>query len=66
MRADPGNTGNAAIGNLDVSMTNGYILQPGEEKVVDYRPGSEELGYWWGDVASSGDNIVWIAVFHDP
>jgi len=62
MRADPGNTGNAAVGDSGVSLTNGYILKPGEALSVDYGDGSEELGYWWGDVATSGDNIVWVAV----
>lgn len=62
MRADPGNTGNAAVGDSAVSMTNGYILKPGEALTVDYGDGSEELGYWHGDAATSGDNIVWTAV----
>lgn len=62
MRADPGNTGNVAVGDSTVSMTNGYILQPGEAIDVDYGDGSEELGYWYGDTATNGNNIVWTAV----
>lgn len=62
MRADPNNTGNVAVGDLNVSMTNGYILQPGEALSVNYGNGSESLGYWWGDNATSGDNVVWTAV----
>ena len=62
MRADPGNTGNATVGDLNVAMTNGYILKPGEAISISYGEGSEELGYWWGDVATSGDNIVWTAI----
>lgn len=65
MRADPGNTGNATVGDSGVSMTNGFILKPGDAISVDYGSGSELLGYWWGDVATSGDNIIWTAVFHD-
>ena len=65
MRADPSNAGNAAVGDLNVSLTNGVILQPGESLAADYttdKGGSEELGYWWGDVAVNGDNIVWSAI----
>ena len=65
MRADPGNSGNAAVGDSTVSLTNGVILQPGESLTVDYEDGSETLSYWWGDVAVSGDNIVWTAVVKD-
>lgn len=65
IRSDPANTGLVYIGDLNVSSTNGYFLQAGEEKVIDYRPGSEELGYWWADVAVSGNNVMWIAVFYD-
>ena len=65
MRADPGNTGNVAVGDSTVSMTNGYILKPGDALGVDYGSGSELLGYWWGDDATSGDNVVWVAVFKD-
>ena len=65
IRSDPANTGLVYIGDSMVSATNGYFLQPGEEKVIDYRPGSEQLGYWWADVAVSGHNVMWIAVFFD-
>ncbi len=65
IRSDPANGGLVYIGDLDVSLTNGYFLQPGEEKVIDYRPGSEQLGYWWADVEISGNNVMWIAVFFD-
>ena len=65
MRADPDNSGNVAVGDSTVSMTNGFILQPGESVSADYttdKGGSEELGYWWGDNAVSGDNVVWSAI----
>ena len=65
MRADPNNSGNAAVGDSGVSLTNGIVLQPGESLAVDYttdKGGSEELGYWWGDVVVNGDNVVWSAV----
>jgi len=62
MRADPGNTGNVAVGDSGVSLTNGFILQPGESFEAEYGTGSEELGYWWGDAATNGDNIVWSAI----
>ncbi len=65
MRADPNNAGNAFVGDLNVSATNGIPLQPGESVSVDYttdKGGSELLGYWWGDVAVNGDNIIWSAI----
>ena len=65
MRADPGNTGNVAVGDSTVLMTNGYLLQPGEAIDFDYGEGSEELGYWYGNAATNGDNIVWSAIFKD-
>jgi len=65
MRADPGNTGNIAVGDSTVSMTNGYILEPGDALEINYGSGSELAGYWYADVATSGDNVIWTAVFHD-
>lgn len=65
IRSDPANTGLIYIGDSTVSPTNGYFLQPGEEKVIDYRPGSEELGYWYAEAAVNGENVIWIAVFFE-
>jgi len=65
IRSDPANTGLIYIGDSAVSPTNGYFLQAGEEKVIDYRPGSEELGYWYAEAAVNGENVMFIAVFFD-
>ena len=65
MKSDPNNLSNVAVGDSTVSITNGIILEPGQGLTINYGNGSEELGYWWGDVATSGENIVWTAVFSD-
>jgi len=59
VRARPGNAGNAFLGVSDVSATNGWTLQPGESKTLDFGEGSVLFSVFYVDVATSGDDVDW-------
>lgn len=62
VRARPGNTGNAFFGVSDVSATNGWTLQPGESKALDFGKGSVLFSVFYLDVATSGDDVDWSVI----
>ena len=62
VKARPGNTGNVFLGRSDVSSTNGWTLQPGESKTVDFGEGSVLFSVFYGDAATNGDILDWSAV----
>lgn len=69
IQADPGNTGNLAIGDSTVVMSTGIVLVPGEKLGIDglrRREGNDGLYLQecWVNAASSGDKLR-IMQLHD-
>ena len=62
VRARPGNTGNVFFGVSDITSTNGWTLQPGESKTVDFGQGSVLFSVFYGDAASNGDILDWTVI----
>lgn len=58
LRADPGNTGNIAIGDSSVSMANGFVIAKTDPPFWYYGA----LADLWVDAATNGDKIRWFAV----
>ncbi len=65
VRARPANTGNVYFGVSDVSgiaTINGWTLQPGESKTVDFGEGSVLFSVFYGDSATNGDILDWAVI----
>jgi len=67
IQAKPGNTGDIYIGVSDVSSSNGWTLQPGESKDLDFDPlgagQSITFDQLFFDGATTNDDIEWIVFF---
>ncbi len=64
-RARPANAGNVYLGVSDVSAVatiNGWPLQPGESKTVDFGEGSVLFSVFYGDAVTAADVIDWTAI----
>lgn len=61
-RGRAGNVGNVYFGRSDVSSSNGWELEPGDSIVEDFGEGSEFFDAFYGDAATSGDDIDWVVI----
>ncbi len=66
-RAKPGNTGNAAVGDSAVSMTNGWTLvnaavAPYEQFNFREFQGSVLASVFYVDAATNGDKVEWAMI----
>lgn len=62
VRARVGNTGNMYFGVSDVSATNGWELEPGDHKEIDFGEGSVLFSSFFVDAATSGSDLDWAVV----
>ncbi len=62
VRARPGNTNNAFLGDVTVTTSLGWTLQPGESKTLDFGDGSAPFSDFYADVTTSGEKLDWTAI----
>ena len=62
VRARPANVGNAFFGIVTVSATVGWVLQPGEETVLDFGAGSVLFSVFYVDAATNNNKVDYVAV----
>ena len=62
VRGRPGNTGNVFLGVADVETTDGWTLQPGESKTVDFGEGSVPFSTFYVNAATNGDDVDWTVI----
>jgi hypothetical protein len=58
LRAHPGNTGNVAIGNANVTVNNGLLLASGDSPI----PFFGSLADLYVDAENAGDKLCWASV----
>ena len=63
-KANPGNTGNVALGVSDVSMTNGWTLEKTDTVglKLDFRGESIAFSELYVDAATNGDDLDWVVL----
>ena len=59
VQGHPGNTGNIFFGVSDVALANGWVLEPGATKTLDFGDGSVFFDAFYVDAATSGDDANW-------
>ncbi len=62
VRGRPGNTGNVFLGVSDVETTDGWTLQPGESKTLDFGGGSVPFSTFYVNAATNGDDVDWAVI----
>jgi hypothetical protein len=62
VRGRPGNAGNVFFGVSDVETTDGWTLQPGESKTVDFGEGSVLFSVFYVNAATNGDDVDWTVI----
>ena len=65
VRSRSANTGIVAFGVSDVSAIatiDGWVLQPGESKTVDFGEGSVLFSIFYGDAAVNGEILDWAVI----
>ena len=64
-RSNQGNTGSVAVGDVDVSMTNGYTIEKTNTTpplVIDMADATEKISYFYVDAANNADYVDWVFV----
>ena len=62
MQGALGNAGNVFFGISDVSGTNGWGLDAGQQLPLDFKDGSVRASDLWADTDTGGNDIDWILI----
>lgn len=62
VRARLTNTNNVFFGDVTVTTSLGWTLQPGESKTVDFGDGSVPFNVFYADVTTNGEKLDWFAI----
>ena len=64
-RSNQGNTGSVVVGDVNVSMTNGYTIEKTNTTpplVIEMADATEKISFFYVDAANNSDYVDWVFV----